>query len=180
MEEDLKTATEATDDMIDDAGNKISEETIDNTELQNSEETSELTAYEEEDNEDANISAYSLIGGDFLRNKIFVNQIGFTMYIVFLFVLYTWNRYAFQDDTLLEDALRKELKDIKYNVLTQSSELMNYMRQSNVEEAIKHSEDSLLKTSVTAPFLLREGNAPAKTDEDNISLEESDVNEDGN
>ncbi|MBR6197283.1 MAG: hypothetical protein IKQ72_06745 [Bacteroidaceae bacterium] len=105
--------------------------------------------------EDVELSLRTIIGGDFLKSRFFFSQVGYIIYLVVLIIVYTWNRYEYQDDTLLEDALRKELKDVKYNVLTQSSELMNYLRQSNVEQVIKQTPDSVLSTSVTAPFLLR-------------------------
>lgn len=179
MEEDLKNLAEAAKNTYDDADDNKTLEELSAEEDKIRKEAAETIADDEGFDEDAELSIRNIIGGDFLRNRIFSRQVGFALYIVFLSVLYTWNRYDYQDDTLLEDALRKELKDLKYNVLTQSSELMNYMRQSNVEEAIKHTQDSILKTSVTAPFLLREGNAPVKASKNEVQYE-YDENEDGN
>lgn len=118
-------------------------------------EAEETVVADENYDEDVELSLRTIIGGDFLKSRFFFSQVGYIIYLVVLIVVYTWNRYEYQDDTLLEDALRKELKDVKYNVLTQSSELMNYLRQSNVEQVIKQTPDSVLSTSVTAPFLLR-------------------------
>ena len=55
------------------------------------------------------------------------------------------------------DSLRNHLQDVKYNVLTQSSELMNLVRQSNVEKKLRTTDDSLLHNSITPPFLIKMG-----------------------
>ena len=54
---------------------------------------------------------------------------------------------------------------MKYNVLTQSSELMNLTRQSNVEKSLRGTPDSLLHNSITPPFLIKANSSQAKADE---------------
>ena len=97
----------------------------------------------------------SIIGGDFLMSKFVIRQILFVIFVVLLAIVYTGNRYDCQKDTIAIDSLRTELQNVKYNVLTQSSELMNMIRQSNVEERLKHTKDSLLHNSSTPPFLIK-------------------------
>ncbi|MCR5313419.1 MAG: hypothetical protein K6E54_07235 [Bacteroidaceae bacterium] len=106
--------------------------------------------------DDVELSLRSLLGGDILASKFIRRQILFIIFVVGLMIFYTANRYASQDEQIEIDNLRKELQDVKYNVLTQSSELMNYTRQSNVEEILKKTPDSVLSSPETAPYLIRQ------------------------
>jgi len=112
---------------------------------------------DEDEDEMGEISIKSILGGDFLMSKFVIKQIMFVMFCVALMILYTANRYDSQQDAILIDSLRNHLQDVKYNVLTQSSELMNLVRQSNIEKKLKTTSDSLLKNSTTPPFLIKVG-----------------------
>ena len=116
------------------------------------------------------ISIKSILGGDFLMSKFMVKQIMFVMFCVLLMIIYTGNRYDSQQDTILIDSLRGRLQEVKYNVLTQSSELMNLTRQSNVEKALRATSDSLLHNSITPPFLIKKGDGSSSS-EDNAPEE---------
>jgi hypothetical protein len=85
---------------------------------------------------------------------------------VLLMIIYTGNRYDSQQDTILIDSLRGRLQEVKYNVLTQSSELMNLTRQSNVEKSLRGTPDSLLHNSITPPFLIRKQNGRSAAEEE--------------
>ena len=110
---------------------------------------------DEDDDELGEISVKSILGGDFLMSKFMIKQIMFVMFCVLLMIIYTGNRYDSQQDAILIDSLRGRLQEVKYNVLTQSSELMNLTRQSNVEKRLKDTPDSLLHNSITPPFLVK-------------------------
>lgn len=112
---------------------------------------------DEDSDEFGEISVKSILGGDFLMSKFMMKQIMFVMFCVLLMILYTGNRYDSQQDTILIDSLRGRLQEVKYNVLTQSSELMNLMRQSNVEKMLSETPDSMLRNSITPPFLIKTG-----------------------
>ena len=112
---------------------------------------------DEDGDETGEISVKSILGGDFLKSKFMIKQVAFVMFCVLLMLLYTGNRYDSQQDAILIDSLRNHLQDVKYNVLTQSSELMNLTRQSNVEKVLKGTKDSLLHNSITPPFLIKMG-----------------------
>ena len=106
---------------------------------------------DEEEDDIGEISVKSILGGDFLMSKFMIKQIMFVMFCVLLTILYTGNRYDSQQDAILIDSLRGRLQEVKYNVLTQSSELMNLTRQSNVEKALRATSDSLLHNSIKQP-----------------------------
>lgn len=101
------------------------------------------------------ISIKSILGGDFLMSKLVMKQVLFVMFCVLLMIVYTGNRYSSQQDAILIDSLRSHLQDVKYNVLTQSSELMNLTRQSSVEKALRSTKDSILHNPITPPYLIR-------------------------
>jgi hypothetical protein len=83
-------------------------------------------------------------------------------------LIYTGNRYDSQQDIILIDSLRNRLQEVKYNVLTQSSELMNLTRQSNVEKRLRDTPDSLLRNSITPPFLIKTHDHQPQADEEKI------------
>lgn len=110
---------------------------------------------EEDDDEMGDLSVKSILGGDFLMSKFMMKQVVFVMFCVSLMILYTANRYDSQQDVILIDSLRNRLQEVKYNVLTQSSELMNLTRQSNVERMLQGTPDSMLHNSITPPYLIK-------------------------
>ncbi|MBQ0021866.1 MAG: hypothetical protein KBT29_01365 [Prevotellaceae bacterium] len=108
-----------------------------------------------DENDMGEISIKSILGGDFLMSKLVMKQVLFVMFCVALTIVYTGNRYDSQQDAILIDSLRSHLQDVKYNVLTQSSELMNLTRQSSVEKVLKGTKDSILQNPITPPYLIR-------------------------
>ena len=99
---------------------------------------------EDDENELGEISVKSILGGDFLMSKFMIKQIMFVVFCVFLMLIYTGNRYAGQQDIIVIDSLQKELQEMRYSVLTQSSDLMNLTRQSKVEERLRQIGDTSL------------------------------------
>lgn len=94
----------------------------------------------------------SLLNGDFLRNPFMRKQVLFVMFVVVLVLLYTGNRYSSQQEIILIDSLKTAAQQEQYNVLTQSSELLNLMRQSNIEQTLKARGDSSLINPISPPF----------------------------
>ena len=94
----------------------------------------------------------SLLNGEFLRNPFIRRQVVFIIFIVILLLLYTGNRYSSQQEIILIDSLKVAVQQEQYNVLTQSSELLNLMRQSNIEQILKQHGDSSLVNPSTPPF----------------------------
>lgn len=123
---------------------------------------------EDDENELGEISVKSILGGDFLMSKFMIKQIMFVVFCVFLMLIYTGNRYDSQQDIILIDSLRGRLQEVKYNVLTQSSELMNLTRQSNVEKRLRDTPDSLLRNSITPPFLIKANEKQIEAEEEKI------------
>lgn len=128
-----------------------------------------MRKFTNEDEDDiGEISVKSILGGDFLMSKFMMKQIAFVIFCVVLTIIYTGNRYDSQQDAILIDSLREHLQEMKYNVLTQSSELMNLTRQSNVEKALRFTSDSLLRNSITPPYLLEAGEGRRTREEEKV------------
>lgn len=149
--------TEHTEDnMSPDNGDVMERIMEDDTEAEKKEVIDALNNMDEDNADDGvELSFRTLIGGDILQSRFMLKQIVFIIYCAFLMILYTANRYYSQDEVIEIDNLREALRDAKYNELTQSSELMNYTRQSNVEEALKHTPDSVLISPEIAPYLIK-------------------------
>ncbi len=116
-----------------------------------------LKKYAEEDDEDdmGEFSLRAILGGDILQSRFILNQVMFIIFCVAMALAYTGNRYSSQQDSIIIDSLRNRLQEVKYNVMTQSSELLNISRQSNVERRLRQSKDSVLETPLVPPFLIK-------------------------
>lgn len=112
-----------------------------------------FTNDEDEDEDDlGRISLRTILGGDILQSRFFLKQVAFIFFVVVLMLIYTGNRYSSQQDIIVIDSLNKQLQDECYNVLTQSSELTNMQRQSNLEELLRSIGDSTLLSAQTPPY----------------------------
>ena len=110
---------------------------------------------EEESEKDEEISFKSIFGGDILKSRFMMKQIVWFMFVVVLMIIYTANRYSAQHDIIRISELREELQEMKYKVLTQSSDLMNKTRQSNIEAYLKQTNDSTLVNPIHPPYLIK-------------------------
>jgi hypothetical protein len=107
---------------------------------------------EEDEDEFGEISLKSILGGDILQSKFFVRQVIFVLFVVALMLAYTANRYNSQQEIITIDSLKLKLQEERYNVLTQSSELLNLSRQSNIEVKLKENGDSASVNPTTPPY----------------------------
>lgn len=107
---------------------------------------------DEGDDEFGEISLKSFLGGDLLSSKFFRRQVIFILFVAMLMLLYTGNRYSAQQEIITIDSLKVQLQKERYNVLTQSSELLNLSRQSNIERALRANGDSAIVNPTTPPY----------------------------
>lgn len=111
-----------------------------------------IKRYVEDEDEFGDISFKSIMGGDILKSRFFQRQVMFILFVVVLMLIYTGNRYSSQQDIIVIDSLKVQLQKERYNVLTQSSELLNLTRQSNIEKALRENGDSALANPITPPY----------------------------
>jgi hypothetical protein len=128
------------------------EDTETATEVADNEAIKRYVEDEEDEDEFGEISLKSILGGDILQSKFFVRQVIFVLFVVALMLAYTANRYNSQQEIITIDSLKLKLQEERYNVLTQSSELLNLSRQSNIEVKLKENGDSALVNPTTPPF----------------------------
>lgn len=87
----------------------------------------------------------------------FRRQIGVILLVVVGVIIYITNRYQAQQQIIELEQLQNEQKDMKFRVLTRSSELTLRTRQSQLEEQLRAMGDSTLLPVVEAPFIIEEG-----------------------
>lgn len=91
-----------------------------------------------------------IIDGQWARRQIVL-----ILLIVGGIIFYITNRYQAQKDIIELVQLQNELKDMKFRVLTRSSELTLKTRQSELEKQLKNFGDSTLQVTNEAPFIIK-------------------------
>lgn len=91
-----------------------------------------------------------IIDGQWVRRQIVL-----ILLIVGGIIFYITNRYQAQKDIIELVQLQNELKDMKFRVLTRSSELTLKTRQSELEKQLKNFGDSTLQVTNEAPFIIK-------------------------
>jgi len=100
------------------------------------------------------ISFKEFLHGRFLAGKELGRHWGFMTFIVFLAFLYIGNRYQMEHLLDRQADLLKELKELKYEAITTSSELMNMSKQSEVMERV-HQAGINLEVLKRPPRILK-------------------------
>jgi len=109
---------------------------------------------DEEDDEFEKLTFRNVIGGDILQSKFVMSKVMFIMFCALLMVLYTGNRYGSLQDIITIDSLHRELVKVHNKQVTQSSDLLNLSRQSNIERKLEEMGDTVMLQNNTPPFAL--------------------------
>ena len=102
----------------------------------------------------SNMSLLKILGGDILQSEWLRRQIPLLVMLMVLVIIYIGNRYASQQEMIEIDDLKQQLTDVKYDALTRSSELLERTRRSKIEQYLKNSNDSALKTAIMPPYVI--------------------------
>ena len=86
-----------------------------------------------------NLSLRDLINGRILTRSLVAKQMPFIVFIAFFGFLYIGNHYRTEELMREVASLNKELKELRYEAITTSSELMYMSKQSEVLKKIKAS-----------------------------------------
>jgi len=110
--------------------------------------TGEFVSGQEEFKELKGISFKEFLYGRFLAGRSVGQHWGYLAFLVFLGVLYIGNRYQMEHLMDQQADLLHDLKELKYEAITTSSELMNMSKQSEVMERVNRAgiELEVLKT----------------------------------
>ncbi len=97
------------------------------------------------------VSLAAILAGDLLAGKWFKKNFFYILFLTFLTICYVSNRYMCQQEQIETKQLNEQLVDIRYKLLTTSSELRKNLRASIIEE---HLEDTTLRAGTTPNFKL--------------------------
>lgn len=100
-------------------------------------------------------SLKDILGGEILTRATFRKQFGLIAMCVFYIIIYITNRYQAQQELIEIQDLKEQLQKVKYYSLTRSGEYTIKSRQSQVEEMLKQTPDSMLGTAKEPPFIIR-------------------------
>ena len=92
-------------------------------------------------------SLRDVMNGNILTKKFIQKQYLLLIMIVVLGFMYIDNRYYCETQMTKENQLQKQLKDIKYESLTISAELMEISRRSNVLKMINDNGLNLIEAT---------------------------------
>ena len=101
-----------------------------------------------------NVSLREILGGDILTGGWLRRQMGLIVLCTFFAIIYITNRYSSEQEIIEIERLKTELTEAKYRALTRSSELTVKTRQSQIEESLKATPDSVLEVRKEPPFLI--------------------------
>lgn len=93
----------------------------------------------------------NILGGNFLAKTGMFKLLPFLFYVTFLTILYIANIYYSEKDIREFNALKKELKELRYEYITSKSRLMSISKQSEVTRRLQGSG---VKESVVPPYKL--------------------------
>ena len=88
-----------------------------------------------------------ILDGNILTKKFIQKQYGLLIMIAVLLFVYVDNRYSCETQMKRENQLKKELKDLKYESLTISAELMRISRRSNVLKLVNEKGLNLVEST---------------------------------
>ncbi len=77
-----------------------------------------------------------VLGGGVLADDIFVKNIRFIILFIAIVMLYISNRYSCIDKMSQIEKLQRELRDVKYESLTTSANLVGVSRETKVEDLV--------------------------------------------
>ena len=104
------------------------------------------------------MSLREILGGDILTGGWLRRQMGLIVLCTFFAIVYITNRYSSEQEIIEIERLKTELTEAKYRALTRSSELTVKTRQSQVEENLRTTPDSVLEIPKEPPFLINAQN----------------------
>lgn len=102
-----------------------------------------------------NITFREIIGGDILTNGWIKRQMGLILLCAFFAIIYITNRYSSEQEMIEIEKLKTDLADMRYRALTRSGELTVKTRQSQIEQSLRPTADSILESPKEPPFIIK-------------------------
>ncbi len=99
------------------------------------------------------LSLLYVLGGGILKEDFIVKHTKMIVFVVVLFFFFIGNRYTCMQKLREIDRLQQQLRDIRFEALSISSELTGNSRQSQIELLIEE-QGIELETAKTPPYTL--------------------------
>ncbi len=105
----------------------------------------EFIQSKEEFGEIRSFSFRELLNGRFFTKSLVTKQMPFVIYLAFMGFLYIGNHYKMEELMREVAVLNKDLKELRYEAITTSSELMFMSKQSEVLKKIRSKNLDLVE-----------------------------------
>ena len=89
-------------------------------------------------NKNGALSAQDILGGGFLTKERTVKHLPFLLFFAFMAIIYIGNSYYAEKNIRKIEKLQKEVKELRYEYITNKSKLMQSSRQSMVAKSLKN------------------------------------------
>lgn len=106
-------------------------------------------------------AVHNVLGGNFLKRKGAVKLLPYFLFLTLLAMTYIANTYYAERNEREIQALRRSLKELRYEYITTRSELMNQSQQSEVARRLKNTK--IIESRVPPVKVISKG---ASTDDD--------------
>lgn len=135
----------------------VSQEDDDDEELDNKTAHRKLIeSFTDDEGEKNDINLFYIIRGDIFTAKWLRKQILWLIMLVVLAFIYVSNRYGAQEQMIHNNRLKDQLKEIHYNAMARSSELMRNCRRSTIMEQLENNPNNTLIQSDKQPAIIEE------------------------
>ncbi len=89
-------------------------------------------------NNHATRSAQNILGGAFLTRESTAKHLPFLLFLAFVAIIYIGNSYYAEKNIRKIERLQKQLKEMRYEYVTNKSHVMQSSRQSQVANSLKN------------------------------------------
>lgn len=117
-----------------------------------------MESFTDDEGEKSDINFFYILRGDILTAKWLRTHILWLVMLVVLAFLYVSNRYYAQEQMIHNNKLKNELKEVHYNAMARSSELMRNCRRSTIMEQLATDPENTLAPSTKQPAEVEEEN----------------------
>ncbi len=115
-----------------------------------------MESFTDDEGEKSDINFFYILRGDILTTKWLRTHIMWLVMLVVLAFLYVSNRYYAQEQMIHNNKLKNELKEVHYNAMARSSELMRNCRRSTIIEQLANDPQNILTPSEKQPAMVEE------------------------
>ena len=115
-----------------------------------------IESFTDDEGEKNDINLFYIIRGDILTAKWLRKQILWLIMLVVLAFVYVSNRYGAQEQMIHNNKLKDQLKEIHYNAMARSSELMRNCRRSTIMEQLENNPSNTRIQSDKQPAIIEE------------------------